>query len=103
MNPYGFKYGRRYNENNVDLNRNVIIDGVEKGLTFEWLREEHPTKADYLKFSYAINWERRWKAPWDDVLFFIRAFYLLTSYKYTDLKRAAISGQYFKKNGIWYG
>ena len=26
INPYGMKYHRRYNENNVDLNRNFIID-----------------------------------------------------------------------------
>ena len=26
VNPYGMKYHRRYNENNVDLNRNFIID-----------------------------------------------------------------------------
>ena len=33
VNPYGFKFGRRYNENNVDLNRNVILDGVGEGLS----------------------------------------------------------------------
>ena len=26
VNPYGMKYMRRYNENNVDLNRNFILD-----------------------------------------------------------------------------
>ena len=26
VNPYGMKYHRRYNENNVDLNRNFILD-----------------------------------------------------------------------------
>ena len=26
VNPYGMKYKRRYNENNVDLNRNFIIE-----------------------------------------------------------------------------
>jgi hypothetical protein len=26
VNPYGMKYYRRYNENNVDLNRNFILD-----------------------------------------------------------------------------
>ena len=26
VNPYGMKYKRRYNENNVDLNRNFILD-----------------------------------------------------------------------------
>ena len=31
VNPYGYKHGRRYNENNVDLNRNVIMPGVEEG------------------------------------------------------------------------
>jgi hypothetical protein len=30
LNPYGMKHGRRYNENNVDLNRNLLVglDGV---------------------------------------------------------------------------
>ncbi len=32
VNPYGVKYGRRYNENNVDLNRNFIYNWEEYNL-----------------------------------------------------------------------
>jgi hypothetical protein len=107
VNPYGFKHGRRYNENNVDLNRNCIVKGVQtpgnETLSFEWCRDSHPAKEAYQAFSYAMNWSRRWRAPWDDALFLLRAAYLLCLHKYTTLKRAAISGQYFNDKGIWFG
>jgi len=152
VNPYGFKHGRRYNENNVDLNRNCIVKGVaaapahwqeppaastrrrlgagwrallrwllgaaagasaqtcaevqipgNDNLTFEWCRDFHPVKEAYQTFSYAFNWSRRWRAPWDDALFLLRAAYLLCLHEYTILKRAAVSGQYFNEKGIWFG
>lgn len=107
MNPYGFKHGRRYNENNVDLNRNMLVglDGtpVEDGCDFSWACESHPVKADYDKFSPVMNYNRRWHCPVDDALFFLKTAYLLCRYKYTSLKRAAVSGQYHNRNGIWYG
>jgi len=107
MNPYGFKHGRRYNENNVDLNRNMLVglDGtpVDAGWTFGWARDSHPVKADYDRFSSAFNYTRPWWCPFDDVLFFLNAAYLLWRHGYTSLKRAAVSGQYHNPNGIWYG
>ena len=86
MNPYGFKHGRRYNENNVDLNRNMLVglDGtpVDAGWTFSWARDSHPVKADYDRFSSAINYARPWWCPFDDVLFFLNAAYLLWRHGY---------------------
>lgn len=35
LNPYGFKNNRRYNENNVDLNRNNNLDFTEVNYFFE--------------------------------------------------------------------
>ena len=85
LNPYGYKHGRRYNENNVDLNRNMLVglDGtpVEDGCTFAWARDSHPAKADYDKFSSAFNYNRRWYCPFDDALFFLYAAYLLCRYE----------------------
>jgi len=85
MNPYGFKHGRRYNENNVDLNRNMLVglDGtpVEDGCDFSWACESHPVKADYDKFSPVMNYNRRWHCPVDDALFFLKTAYLLCRYK----------------------
>eukprot|EP01052_Picozoa_sp_SAG31_P034822 SAG31_NODE_4121_length_3562_cov_5.914525_1_plen_321_part_00 len=107
MNPYGYKHGRRYNENNVDLNRNLLVglDGtpIEKGCGFDWGRDSHPAKPDYELFSPAFNYKRRWHCPWDDVAFFVKAAYYLCRYEYTALKRAAVSGQYHNKDGIWFG
>ena len=80
VNPYGFKYSRRYNENNVDLNRNFIVPGVAdefdatgqavldaagrpKPLTFEWLRSSHPLMEAHDKF--VAPWAK-WTRPWED-------------------------------------
>jgi hypothetical protein len=107
MNPYGFKHGMRYNENNVDLNRNMLVglDGtpIEESCTYEWAKESHPVKPDYEQFSSAFNWPRRWYCPWDDVFFFLYAAYMLCRYEYTALKRAIVSGQYHNCEGIFYG
>lgn len=63
------------------------------GSSFEWGRDEHPAKPDYDLFAPAFNFCRRWHCPWDDVLFFLNAAYLLCRHEYTRLKRAAVSGQ----------
>ena len=51
INPYGYKHGRRYNENNVDLNRNVILEGVEAGIDFDWAVHQHPAMEAYKKLE----------------------------------------------------
>jgi len=101
MNPYGFKHGRRYNENNVDLNRNFLAEGVEAGIDFDWAVRRHPAMEAYKRFEPLFNWTRTWRYPLDDLLFYLKAAYHLFRYRYTDLKRAAVSGQYFNKRGIW--
>ena len=107
LNPYGFKYGGRYNENNVDLNRNLLValDGseLEDGINYAWGRDNHPAKDDYESFSSNFNFLRRWYCPWDDLMFYLKCGYLLCRYSFTSIKRAAVSGQYHNPNGIWYG
>lgn len=42
MNPYGFKYGRRFNHNNVDLNRNAYDGETESGENFPGRKIRNP-------------------------------------------------------------
>ena len=44
VNPYGMKYHRRYNENNVDLNRNFILDWDSFDLT---VNQDYPLGSDF--------------------------------------------------------
>lgn len=45
VNPYGMKYHRRYNENNVDLNRNFILDWESFDLT---VNKDYPQVESFL-------------------------------------------------------
>ena len=45
VNPYGMKYMRRYNENNVDLNRNFILDWESFDLT---VNKDYPNVVEFL-------------------------------------------------------
>lgn len=45
VNPYGMKYHRRYNENNVDLNRNFILDWENFDLT---VNKDYPQVESFL-------------------------------------------------------
>ena len=56
LNPYGFKYGRRTNENNVDLNRNLKTDEQWK----DWIEILSKTNNDAfnsMTFEYLFNQE----------------------------------------------
>jgi hypothetical protein len=90
LNPYGMANGRRFNENNVDLNRNFLAHGGP-----------YPTNPDYEKLASAI-------APksvsfWSEV----KSWWRLLSYRIThgaQALRAAVSrGQYSYADGLFFG
>lgn len=128
VNPHGFKYSRRYNENNVDLNRNFVMPaawsefddagtpvldaaGRRKPLTFEWLRSSHPTIGAYKEhsatmFKAAGPWDSR-AGPDGDAARALHAFEAAVAGKgfaaKGGIKEAMISGQYFDRLGTFYG
>jgi hypothetical protein len=90
LNPYGFAYDRRVNEDNVDLNRNFVD-------------HSRPPKddEDYRALHDALvpeSWEGRAKDEADAVLARYRAERGEEAYQ-----RAATRGQYGRADGLFYG
>ena len=63
INPYGMKYMRRYNENNVDLNRNFILDWESFDKT---TNKDYPDVKDFLQPEGKIG-----NALWHEVGFYL--------------------------------
>ena len=95
VNPYGMKYYRRYNENNVDLNRNFIIDWDNFDLSSN---KDYPEVKEFLQPEGKIG-----NALWHEAGFYLSlAKEALT--KGTDkVSDALLTGQYEYANGVYYG
>ncbi|MFZ4714595.1 MAG: M14 family metallopeptidase [Bacteriovoracaceae bacterium] len=94
LNPYGFKNGRRVTENNVDLNRNLDTDEnlfFNENSGYEaidlLLNPKHPVQ---------IN-------PLTRILFFAQAMRNVLRHSMYSLRKAVVSGQYKKKEGLFFG
>ena len=86
LNPYGFAYGRRVNEHNVDLNRNFI----------DWRQQppaDHPLGAAAQKALLPEEWS--W--PNKDMLFF------LLRHGFNESAKALTRGNYNTPDGLFYG
>jgi len=90
VNPYGFAWMRRVNEDNIDLNRNFIDHAVV-----------HPANPGYARLAEVVAPETL--STWSD----IRAAFELYWYRLTKGKEAlqvALSqGQYSHPRGLFYG
>lgn len=95
VNPYGMKYMRRYNENNVDLNRNFIIDWEAHDLSSN---KEYPIVKDFLQPEGEMG-----NALWHEAGFYLSlAKEALTSGADT-VSDALLTGQYEYPEGVYYG
>jgi hypothetical protein len=91
INPYGMAWWRRFNENNVDLNRNFLrldeeYSGVPEG--YENVKDFINPKTIPKKNEYSFN---------------IRALLLILKYGFNNLKQAIAEGQYQYPTAIQYG
>lgn len=94
LNPFGFKYDRKVTENNVDLNRNCVIDNNFQAYT----NDGYGKLKDLLmpEGPVALNNFRN------------RFFHLVAINKIVQesmpvLRQAALQGQYEYEEGIYYG
>ena len=88
VNPYGMQYLRRWNAENIDLNRNFIdrLDGLPQNPTYEKVRTVlNPQHPHQLKGFYG------------------KALWLLVQYGFSALQQAIAQGQYAYPEGIFYG
>ncbi len=90
LNPYGFAWIRRVNENNVDLNRNFLLPG-------EAFSGSPPKYAD---LDGLLNPP---KPPGAMPVFLARALYNIARHGMPALKNAVAGGQYDYPEGLFYG
>ena len=95
VNPYGMKYMRRYNENNVDLNRNFILDWDSFDLS---VNKDYPKVEGFLGPTGRIG-----NALWHEAGFYAKlAKEALTTGAGT-ISDALLGGQYQYPQGVYYG
>ncbi len=89
LNPYGMAWLRRFNENNVDLNRNFVADDADRS-----------GAADaYHKLSELLNPSG---VPRTD-MFYPRAAWSILKYGMATLRQAVAEGQYEYPKGLFFG
>ncbi|AOS96200.1 Zinc carboxypeptidase [Microbulbifer aggregans] len=94
LNPYGFKYGRRATENNVDLNRNLDTNAALFGSDNQGYRRLR----DFLLPQTPVN-----LGQWENRFFAERLSLQLLHDSRDAIQEAALSGQYQYPQGFYYG
>ena len=95
VNPYGMKYYRRYNESNVDLNRNFILDWDSFDLSSN---KEYPKVEEFLGPTGAIG-----NALWHEVGFYGSLAKTAITDGADTVSDALLTGQYEYPQGVYYG
>lgn len=97
INPYGMAWYRRFNEQNVDLNRNYLT--VEQ---WKMVKARDPNAGGYETFRHLLSPPR---APTccDSCMFKLRVYGAVVRNGFTAIKRAFVTGQYHHPEGIYYG
>ena len=95
VNPYGMKYMRRYNENNVDLNRNFIEDWDNFDLSSN---KEYPKVVDFLQPEGKMG-----NAFWHEVEFYVSLAKEAIFTGADTISDALLTGQYEYADGVYYG
>ena len=90
MNPYGFAFQRRVTEDNVDLNRNFMMDPAD-------FAGVHP---DYVRLEPLLNPPTP-PQLWDP--FVPMALFNLIRHGFSAMKNALVQGQYVYPKGLFYG
>ena len=90
LNPYGFAHERRFNEDNVDLNRNFVDHSRPYG--------ENP---GYVELEGAISPESI--SFWANVRAILELTWYFMRHGYDALKEAVTGGQHTDPDGLFYG
>ncbi len=95
VNPYGMKYMRRYNENNVDLNRNFILD---------WDSFDLASNKEYRKVDTFLGPTGKiGNALWHEVGFYLSLGKTAITDGADTISDALLTGQYEYPQGVYYG
>ncbi|MRX74035.1 DUF2817 domain-containing protein [Bacillus lacus] len=95
INPWGMKNFRRYNENNVDLNRNFIHN---------WEDHDYDMNTYYTELKSFFQPEKHAKNPANhDAAFFASLIQTAASHGTAKIETALLSGQYTNPEGVYFG
>ena len=95
VNPYGMKYHRRYNENNVDLNRNFILDWSTFDMT---VNKDYPKVDTFLGPKDAMG-----NIIGHELSFYGSMIKELIEDGADTISNALLGGQYEAPEGVYYG
>ncbi len=95
VNPYGHKNFRRVNENNVDLNRNFLLNQDQ----FDTL-----SNTSYAKIEAFLNSKSRYQSKLlEKTRFVLSTLKVLKNYGIKSFRQAILQGQYQFEKGIFFG
>jgi len=90
LNPFGFLHNRRWNENNVDLNRNHLYEDTFPGELKSLSGKPNGTYSDY---AYLFNLDHAWESPLDDIKYYFNVIStMIINRGFVEVKAAAVSG-----------
>lgn len=97
INPYGMAWYRRFNEQNVDLNRNYLTEEQWK-----MVKARDANAGGYETFRHLLSPPR---APTccHRLMFKPKVYGAVICNGFTAIKRAFVTGQYHHPEGIYYG
>lgn len=90
INPYGFAHLRRFNEDNIDLNRNFLDHS-----------KPHPLNEGYKQLAHSILPQSL--SIWSDAKAIVNLLWFLLRHGKLELRQAISSGQFTHSNGLFYG
>lgn len=90
LNPFGFAWRRRVNEHNVDLNRNLLLEG----------QSFRGSPEGYSRLDSLLN-PRHVPSRWEPVS--LKLMMTIARYGMPVLKQAVATGQYEYPQGLFYG
>lgn len=96
MNPFGFKYGRRFNPNNVDLNRNCFNAMTDEAFPGIGIRNPYYESARYLL-------ENELSGSFHALLKIFRNNGIYSISAFANVVKAVLLGQYHYPKGLYFG
>lgn len=94
INPFGYENKRRVNENNVDLNRNFILN---------FSKFDDPN-LEYEKFNNFLNQKKTVSVSFFSKIKFLSSGIIhILKYGMNSLRQSIVSGQYSFPKGIFFG
>lgn len=99
-NPYGFHVDRRVNEDNIDLNRNFLTPEE-----FQMAINRDPNFAGYVDVDHLLNPPRKLADNWvlNDLVQYKDLAFGVAKFGMSKVKKAMVSGNYWKSKGLGYG